>query len=121
MESVFAMIESTNKYITPIMNLNDNNGVTRANAPQTSLALDSSATIHISSSQEVLHAIKKSNNLMTIHYGVTTLDQAMIGRLQDESEYLHLQKGEVCVVKDGIQICYQWETYEREIPCADGF
>ena len=46
MEYVFAMIESTSKQIFPRMNWNGNSGVTRANVPQTSFALDSSATIH---------------------------------------------------------------------------
>ena len=39
---------------------------------------------------------------MTIHYGGTTFDQAMIGRLRDELKHLPLPKGEVCVAKDGI-------------------
>ena len=48
MEYVFAMIESTSKQIFPRMNWNGNIRVTRANVPQTSLALDSGATIHFS-------------------------------------------------------------------------
>ena len=84
------------------MKWNSNSGVTRANVPQTSLALDSGATIHFFSNQELLQAIKKSDNLMTIHCGGTTFDQAMIGRLRDELKHLPLPKGEVCVAKDEI-------------------
>ena len=39
---------------------------------------------------------------MTIHCGGSTFNQAMIGRLRDELNYLPLPKGEVCVAKDGI-------------------
>ena len=54
MEYVFAMIESTSKQIFPRMNWNGNSGVTRANVPQTSVALDSGVTIHFFSNQELL-------------------------------------------------------------------
>ena len=74
MEYVFATIESTNKQIFPRMNWNGNSGVTRANVPQTSSALDNGATIHFFSNQELLQAIKKSDNLMTIHCGGSTFD-----------------------------------------------
>ena len=77
-------------------------GVTRANVPQTSLALDSGATIHFFSNQELLQVIKKSNKSMTVHCSVYTFDQAMIGRLCDELKHLLLRKGKVCVAKDGI-------------------
>ena len=84
------------------MNWNGSSGVTRENVPQTSLALDSGATIHFFSNQELLQAIKKSDNSMKIHCGGTTSDQVMIGRLRDELKHLPLPKGEVCVTKDGI-------------------
>ena len=102
MEYAFAMIESTSKQIFPGMNWNGNSGVTRANVPQTSLALDSGTTIHFFSNQELLQAIKKSDNSMTIYCGGTTFDQAMIGHLRDKLKYLPLPKGEVCVAKDRI-------------------
>ena len=102
MEYVFAMIASTSKQIFPRMNWNGNSGVTRANVLQTSLTLDSGATIHFFSNQELLQAIKKSDNLMTIHCGGTTFDQTMIGCLRDELKHLPLPKGEVCVAKDRI-------------------
>ena len=58
MEYVFTMIESTSRKIVSRMNWNGNSGVTRVNVPQTSLALDSGATIHFFSNQELLQAIK---------------------------------------------------------------
>ena len=67
-----------------------------------SLALDSGATIHSFSNQELFQAIKKSDNLMTINCGGSTFDQSMIGRLRDELKHLPLPKGEVCIAKDGI-------------------
>ena len=45
-EYVFTMIESTSKQIFPRMNWNGSSGVTRANIPQTSLALNNGATIY---------------------------------------------------------------------------
>ena len=102
MEYIFAMIESSSRQIFPRMNWSGNSGMTRANVPQTSLALDSGATILFFSSQELLHAIKKSNNSMTIHCGISTFDQAMIWRLCGELKHLPFPKREVCVAKDGI-------------------
>ena len=81
MEYVFAMIESSCRLIFPTMNWSDNSGVTRANVLQTSLALNSGATIHFFGNQELLQAIKKSDISMTIHYGGAIFDQAMVGRL----------------------------------------
>ena len=102
MEYVFTMIDSSSKQMFPRISWNDDNGVTRANVPQTSLALNSGATIHFFSNQELLQSIKKSDNSMTIHCDRTTFDQAMIGSLRDELKHLPLPKGEVCVAKDGI-------------------
>ena len=101
MEYIFAMIESSSRQIFPRMNWSGNSGVTRANVPQTSLALDSDATIHFFSNQELLQAIKKSDNSMTIHCGGSTFNQVMMGRLRDELKHLPLPEGEVCVSKDG--------------------
>ena len=102
MEYVFAMIESTGRQLFLRMNWKGSSGLTRANVPQLSLALDSGATILFFSNQELLQAIKKSNKLMTIHCGGSTFNQAMIGRLREELNHLPLPKGEVCIVKDGI-------------------
>ena len=46
MEYIFAMVESTGRQLFPSMNWKGSNGLTRANVPQLSLALDSGATIH---------------------------------------------------------------------------
>ena len=46
MEYVFAMIESTGRQLFPRMNWKGSSGLTRANVPQLSLALDSGATIY---------------------------------------------------------------------------
>ena len=100
MEYVFAMIDSSSKQMIPRISWNGDNGVTRANIPQTSLVLDSGATIHIFSNQDLLQAIKKSDKPIKIHCGGSTFNQAMMGRLRDELRHLPLPKGEVCVVKD---------------------
>ena len=91
MEYLFTMIESTSRQIIPKMSWNGNSGITTANVPQKSLALDSGATIHFFSNQDLLQSIKATKS-MKIHYGGTTFGQAMIGRLQDELKHLLLQK-----------------------------
>ena len=100
MEYVFAMIESSGRQVFPRMNWSGNSGVTRANVPQTSLALDSGATIHFFSNQELLQAIKKSDSSMTIHCGGSTFNQAMEEHLRNELNHLSSPKREVCVAKD---------------------
>ena len=100
------------------MNWNGDSGVTRANVPQTSLALDSSATIHFFSNQELLQAIKKSDNSIDIHCGGSTFDQAMIGRLRDELKHLSLPEGEVCVAKDGIANLISMRELVKEGYCV---
>ena len=102
MEYVFAMIESTGRQLFPRMNWKGSSGLTRANVPQLSLALDSGATIHFFSNQELLQSIKKNNRAMKIHCGGSTFDQAMMWRLREELNHLPLPKGEVCIAKDGI-------------------
>ena len=102
LEFVYAMIESTCRQLFPRADWKSSSGLTRANVPQLLLALDSGATIHFFSNQELLQTIKKSNKLMTIHCGGSTFDQAMIGRLRDKLKHLPLPKGEVCIAKDGI-------------------
>ena len=47
-EYVFVMIDSSSKQMFPRISWSGYRGVTRANFPQTSLALDSGATIHFS-------------------------------------------------------------------------
>ena len=52
-EYVFAMIESS-RQIIPSMNWVGGSGQTRANVSQTSLAIDSAATVHFFSNKELL-------------------------------------------------------------------
>ena len=74
MEYVFAMIESSSRQIFPRISWSGNSGVARAYIPQTSLALDSGATIHFFSNQELLQAVKKSDKPITIHCGGSTFN-----------------------------------------------
>ena len=73
MEDVFAMIESISQQIIPRMIWNLSSGMTRANVPQTSLGIDSGATIHFFSNQDLLQLIK-GTKLMKIRCGGTTFD-----------------------------------------------
>ena len=114
MEYVFAMIDSSSKQMFPRISWNGDNGVTRANVPQTSLALDSGATIHFFSNQDLLQAIKKSNKPIKIHCGGSTFNQAIMGRLRDELRHLSLPKGEVCVAKDRIANLLSMKKLVRE-------
>ena len=69
MEYIFPMVESTGRQLFPRMNWKGSSGLTRANVPQLLLALDSGATIHFFSNQELLQSIKKSDRVMKIHCG----------------------------------------------------
>ena len=80
---VFAMIESTSKQIIPNMNWMGRNGRTRANVSQTSLAIDSGATVHFFSNPELLQSIK-SIKTAKIHCGGTSFDQCEAGLLRKE-------------------------------------
>ena len=80
MEHVFPMIESTSRHIILRVSWKGNSGMTKANVPQTSLALESGATIHLFSNQDLLQPIKATKP-MKIHCGGTTFDQAIIGRI----------------------------------------
>ena len=53
-EYIFAMIELSGRQQFPRMNWKGSSGLTRANVQQLSLALDSGATIHFFSNQELL-------------------------------------------------------------------
>ena len=83
------------------MSWNGSSGMTRANFPQTSLVLDSGATIHFFSNQDLLQSIKATKS-MKIYCGGTTFDQVIIGCLQDELKHLLFPEGDVCIAKDGI-------------------
>jgi len=67
-EYVLALLDSS-KQIFPRVNFNSTNGVTRANVPQTTLAIDSGATIHFFSNPELLKLIREIINKFTVHCG----------------------------------------------------
>ena len=67
-EYVFAMIELKSKQIIPNMGWMYGSGLTRENVPQTSLAIDSGATIYFFSNEELLQSIK-ATNATKIHCG----------------------------------------------------
>ena len=62
-------------------------GLTRANAPQTSLAIDSGAAIHFFSNKDILQLVK-ATKAVNIHCGRLTFDQAMIGRFCNKLKHL---------------------------------
>ena len=76
-------------------------GLTRANVPQTSLAIDSGATIHFFSNQDLLQSIK-ATKLIRIHCGGTIFDQAMVGRIRNKLKHLPLPRGRICIAKERI-------------------
>ena len=76
-------------------------GITRINVLYTSLAIDSGATIHFFSNQDFLQSIR-ATKLMSIHYGGTIFDNAIVGRIRNKLIHLLLPRGKTCVAKDGI-------------------
>ena len=100
-EYVFAMIESKGKQIIPNMGWMCGSGLTRANVPQTSLAIDSGATIHFFSNKELLQSIK-ATKATKIHCSGSTFDHAMVGHIRNELKYLPLLRGKICIAKDEI-------------------
>ena len=98
---VFAMIESKSKQIIPNMNWMGRNGRTRANVSQTSLAIDSGATVHFFSNPELLRSIK-SIKTAKIHCGGTSFDQCEAGLLRKELRHLPLPRKKIFLAKDGI-------------------
>ena len=77
-EYVFAMIESRSKEIIFNMSCICGSGLTRANVPQTSLGIDSGATIHFFSNKDLLQPVKAIKSVK-IHCGRSTFNQAMVG------------------------------------------
>ena len=100
-EYVFAMIESKSKQIIPNMSWMCGSGLTRANVPQTSLAIDSGATIHIFSKKDLLQSVK-ATKAVKIHCGGSTFDYLMVGCIRNELKHLPLPRGKICIAKDGI-------------------
>ena len=76
-------------------------GLTRANVPQTSLAINSGTTIHFFSNEELLQSIK-ATKATKIHCGGSTFDHAMVGHIRNELKHLPLLRGKICIAKDGI-------------------
>ena len=72
-EYVFAMTEPKSKQIIPNMSWMSGSGMTKANVPQTSLAVDSGAIIHFFSNQDLLQLIKVTKSIR-IHCGRTIFD-----------------------------------------------
>ena len=75
-EYVFAMIESKSKEIVPNMSWMCGSGMARMNVPQTSLAIDSGATIHFFSNKDLLQSVK-ATKAVKIHCDRSTFDQAI--------------------------------------------
>ena len=95
------MIESKSKQIIPNMNWMGRNGRTRVNVSQTSLAIDSGATIHFFSNSELQQSIKTIKTAK-IHCGGTSFDQCEVGLLRRELQHLPLPKKKIFLDKDEI-------------------
>ena len=89
-EYVFALIQAS-RQIIPSMNWVGGSRLTNANVSQTSLAIDSGATIHFFSNKELLQSIKPIKK-MKIHCGGSTFDQCHAGRIRKELEHLPLPR-----------------------------
>ena len=98
---VFAMIESKSKQIIPNMNWTGRNGRTRANVSQTSLAIDSGATVHFFSNSELLQSIKTIKTAK-IYCGGTSFDQCEPGLLRRELRHLPFPRKKIFLAKDEI-------------------
>ena len=94
------MIQSS-KQIIPSMNWVSGSGLTRANVSQTTLAIDSGATIHFFSNKDLLQSIKLIKK-MKIHCGGSTFDQYHAGKIRKELAHLPLPRKKICIATDGI-------------------
>ena len=92
-EYVFAVIQS-GKQIIPKLNWVGGSGLTRANVSQTTLAIDSGATIHFFSNKDLLESIKLIKK-MKIHCGGSTFDQCEAGKMRKELAYLPLPRKKI--------------------------
>ena len=95
------MIKSKSKQTIPNMSWMCSSGLTQTNVPQTLLVINSGATIHFSSNQDLLQSIKVTK-LMTIYCGGSTFDHAMVGSIINELKHLSLPRGRICIAKKGI-------------------
>ena len=79
------------------------NGImTRANVPQTVLVLDSGATIHFFSNENMMKNIHDGPEPLIIHCGGKSWNQYAIGELCDDLKHLPLPQGSMYIAKDGI-------------------
>ena len=115
-EYVLALLDSS-KQIFPRVNFNSTNGVTRANVPQTTLAIDSGATIHFFSNPELLKLIREIINKFTVHCGGKSFQHGTMGQVRDDLRHLPLPKGEVCLFRDGVANLLSMS----KLPCTNGF
>ena len=99
-EYVFAVMASSEQII-PSMSWISGSGRTRANVSQTTLALDSGATVHFFSNIKLLRSVKTIEG-MKIHCGGTSFNQCKAGKLRKELKHLPLPKKQICVATDGI-------------------
>ena len=96
---VFAMIESTSRQIIPNMNWMGRNSRTRANVSQTSLAIDSGATVHFFRYCKLLRPIKTIKKTK-IHYGGIFFDQCEAGLIRRNLQHLPLLRKKVYIASD---------------------
>ena len=79
------------------------NGImTGANVPQTVLVLDSGATIHFFSNENMMKDIHNGPEPLRIHCGGKSWDQYAVGELCDDLKHLSLPQGPMYIAKDGI-------------------
>ena len=110
---VFAMIELRGKQIISNMSWICGSGLTRANIPQTSLNIDSGATIHFFSNEDLLQLVKTTKS-MRIYCDRTTFNQAMVGCIRNKLKHLPLSRGRICIAKDGITNLLSMENLVKE-------
>ena len=101
MNTFFVMIESKSKQIIPSMSWMCGSGLTREIVPQTSLAIDSGATIHFFSNEDLLQSIM-ATKAVKIHCGGLTFDHAMVRRIYNKLKHLSLPRGNIFIAKNEI-------------------
>ena len=74
----------------------------RSNVPQTVLVLDSGATIHFFSSENMMKNIHDGPEPLRIHFGGKAWNQYAIGELCDNLNHLPLSQRLMYIAKDGI-------------------
>ena len=77
-------------------------GMTRANVPQNTLALDSGASVHFFSNENLMEKCYELGRASTIHCGGISSSYSTVGILNKELKKLPLPQGPVYVTKNGI-------------------